>query len=1096
MDPNAKVLTPVAGAANRLTQNGILEVGDHHTLVSALTEQTSKRVVDSSATATKLYGRQKELERLLQAYGRVCRSNSRVVLIHGSAGTGKTSLAEGLRQPVSRQGGYYVSAKFHQNVQPGPFPAIVAALTDLCDLLAYRSKSNLSSPNKFLKKLGRADAQRLSQLFGTTNWFTSSGHAVNGNGEEDDTASVTSLSSVSSKKGLISSICKFLKVVASPKHPICLCLDDVQWADKASLQLLQVLLSDPESRHVMYCFVYRNDESSLQLLQALQASCILPASEVVVENLGPEAINKLIADRLKLDTTPATLSLAEVVLRKTHGHPLCVLQFLDLLQADGLLELQQDNTWVWDLKRIQTETDVTENVAELVTQKVQRTHRYVQLILKVAAAIGLEFDRQILEAVIVSECMAVLKNKKEKIDLQQYERKIDKYLTVALHESLIEKTGYSGKYKFTHERVREAVYHLIPEGDERVDLHYRIGHCLKALLLHELEVNHQQPDWMVFGLANQLNRAIPKLTTAKERVDMIRINIEAAKLAKIKGAFVAAVEYLRMSQDLLDVNTLLTMYYDAGKQLYNLLAEMKYAIGDFVGCEAAARVVFQYGKTAADTLDCFRSLVDALDAQGKGEEALEVALDYMKECGEPQFPSKPKATAVMMELLRIQKLTQSLSDEELINLPLTRDPKVLDKLNLVSVFGTMTPMVGSHELIALLSVLRVVELSVEHGVAPISTYGFASFGMALAKLGHPHEAFRFGNVSLEMLKRFNTPANLQAHTLAVVHSACMHWRCPIQDSLAPLMLAYEEGMVAGDVKFSFLAAHNYLLATLETGVALPQVEVDMRVFCEGLDDMCSHNAVRTLVVPMWQMVLNFMGKSDDPLTLTGSAMEEDVFLQDPDILKFVGGLLVYYKAKMALAYHFDSFKLVENLTEQLDREEQDVYWHFSCYQVRLYSCLAYLHLSESTGKRKYRVKAVKVLKKLEVLLQDGNVNCRAFVLLLQAEYLALTDPQLSVNQLKKLFDQAISDATRLSNHLHLAALANERAGMACFRAQDFGAGTQYILQARELYRKWGALAKVSYMERKYHMMLRHPIPQESAISDKVANEASVTGGEE
>jgi hypothetical protein len=478
----------------------------------------------------------------------------------------------------------------------------------------------------------------------------------------------------------------------------------------------------------------------------------------------------------------------------------------------------------------------------------------------------------------------------------------------------------------------------------------------------------------------------------------------------------------------------------------------------------------------------FRTLIDALDAQGRGNEGIKVALEVLQEFGE-KFPSKPKAVNVTMELVQTQRRVQCKTDEELINLPEITDPRKLHALKLVSVFGTMTPLVG-NELTALLSTLRVVQISLRDGVAPISTHAYASFGMAMAMIGHTHEAYRFGNVALEMLKRFDTPPQIQAHTMAVVHGGCRHWRSPIKESLPPLMRAYEEGMAVGDLKFSFLSAYNYLLGSLETGVCLSQVEVDIRTFCEGLDDMCQNhnNAFRTLLIPVWQQVLNLMGKSENPLKLTGTAMDEDQFVSDANTTKFVGGYLVLTKAKLVLAYHFDNFRLAEQICDELEKDEKLLVWHFTVYQLKAYCCLTFLHLSEETGKRKYHLKALRILTKMESWMEDGNTNCRPIVMLLRAEVSALghgVEGPVDAGAIKQQFEAAIAESAMVGL-TQMQALGNERAAMACFRTEEFRDGAAYVLQARELYHQWGANAKVAYLEKKFHMFFQTAAPPQPA----------------
>ncbi|KAI2514291.1 histidine kinase [Fragilaria crotonensis] len=1032
----------------------------HHTGYDASREGNDEKQVAQNPT---LFGRQEELSILLSAYSRIAaqKGTSEVVLLHGPGGCGKTCLAESLRGPISRQGGYFVTGKF-DSCSKLPYPALVEALTDLCDLIVQRKGFGRAQQIKILEKIGVGDTQRLGLLLGNL-------HRVVGNivlntsfiddADEDDGVSTAALSRHAL---LLFSLLKFLRATSSPKHPICIFLDDLQLADEQSLQLLQGLASDPISRNVLFVLVYRSSDddatNTKPKLDLLKQSKRVKVTDIKLGNLDIDALNQLLANHLKAHPT-YTMPLAEVVWRKTHGHPYCVLQYLQVLRRDELISKTPGGDWVWDIAQIQCETDVTDNVANIITDRIRRCHKYVQLILKVASAIGGEFDCKLLENVVMIECVAASARKSNSA-IKDVAKKVNKCLNIALKDGLIEKTGYTGKLKFSHERVREGVYSLIPEGRSRQDLHYSIGVCVKQMLLSYQ--NSQPPTWMVYAAAEQLNRA----GRWNDPVEHVCLNLLAARYAQTVGAFVPAAEFLRSAQGVIAEQALFSKHYDLGRELYTEMAEVEYALGDFVRSEAAARLVFRYAKCPEDKMGTFRMLVDSMDAQGNGLESIEIALGVLQEFGE-DFPSAPKAVNVIMELIKTQELFQSMTDEELINLPLITDQRKLNILNVIAVFGTMTPLAGC-ELIALQSTLRIVQRCLQDGVAHISTHAFASLGTAMAMSGHPNEAYRIGNVALALLERLDSPSSIQAHTKALVHGACRHWKQPFKDSLQPLKEAYEKSVAVGDIKFSFLAAQSYLVGSLESGVALSQVEVDMRTFCEGLDDMSlnKNSAFRTMIVPVWQQVLNFMGTSENPLFLTGAAMDEEQFMLDPNTKKFAGGMLAYAKAKLMLAYHFDDLAGAEILAEELGKDDRMVIYHFTVYQLKMICCLTHLHLFELNGQRKHHIKALQIIQKMEAWMQEGNLNCRPILLLLHAEEAALKSHGQRV--FKHEFDVAILEAST-SGLTHVEALAAERAAVACFRAGEFGDGVVYVLHAHGAYTRWGAHAKADHLERKFHV---------------------------
>ena len=1025
-----------------------------------------------------LFGRKKELDILLSAYSRIAAENgtSEVVLLHGPGGHGKTFLAESLRAPVSRQGGFFVSGKF-DSCSKLLYPALVEALTDLCDLIAQRKGFDRAQQMTIFEKIGASDTRRLGLLLGNL-------HRVVGNvmpntttafiddqpDEEEDNDYGVPTATWSSHAMLLWSLLKFLRACSSPKHPICIFLDDLQQADEQSIRLLQGLVSDPKSRNVLFVLVYRSKVDSkppqLDIRARLKRAKV---TDIEIGNLDIEGLNQLIANRFKLETS-YTMPLAEVVLRKTHGHPYCALQYLKNLRQDGLVFKAPGGVLVWDIAQIQCETDVTDNVVSIVTDRFRSCHKYVQLILKIASAIGDEFDRRFLEKVVIIECVAA-SARKSNSTIKDVAKKVHKCLNTALNEGLIEKTGYKGKLKFSHERVRECAYSLIPEGQSRQDLHYSIGICAQQMLLTYEKT--QPPQWMVYAAAEQLNRA----GRWNDPVEHVRLNLLAARLAQTVGAFVPAAEFLRSATVVIDETSLFSNHYALGRELYTDMAEVEYALGDFARSEAAARVVFLHARCPEDKMDTFRILVDSMDAQGNGHDSIQIALNVLREFG-VDFPSNPKAVDVIMELVKTQNLIQCISDEDLINLPLMTDQRKLHIVNVIAVFGTMTPLAGC-ELIALQSTLRIVRRCLQDGVAHNAIHAFASFGTSMAMTGNPKEAYRIGNVALALLDRLGAPSNIQAHTKALVHGGCRHWKQPLKESLQPLKEAYETSVAVGDIKFSFLAAQNYLVGSLESGVALSQVEVDMRTFCEGLNDMSlnKNSAFRTMILPIWQQVLNLMGTSENPLFLTGAAMDEEQFILDANTRKFAGGMLVYAKAKLMLAYHFDDLRAAEVLVEELSKDDRMIIVHFTSYQLKMICCLTHLHLFELTGNRKYHLKAVQIMEQFEIWMEEGNLNCRPILLLLRAEDAALNAH--GQRGFKHQFDAAIRDAS-ISGLTHVEALATERAAVACFRSGDFDDGVSYIRKAHHVYTRWGAHAKAEHLEGKFHLAFESINPKETS----------------
>ncbi|MCP4137273.1 MAG: AAA family ATPase, partial [bacterium] len=319
----------------------------------------------------------------------------------------------------------------------------------------------------------------------------------------------------------------FIKVFASGDHPLVLFLDDLQWADQASLNFMRNMIIDPGMESLLLIGAYRDTEVSethplMGVLDEIEKEEI-SIKKIVLTPLSTRHVNDFVSEVLRC-TKERSHSLAELVHGKTGGNPFFVKQFMKTLYDNGLLEIDPVKGWYWDIGRI-GETNITANVVELMANKIDGLNNKAREILKTAACIGDRFDLETLSAVTGKPIAEALNE-----------------LTEPVEEGLI---GMSDDiYSFQHDRIMEAAYSLIPEEIKK-ELHLKIGRIL-------LEKTPEE-EWRekIFYIVGQLNYGSDLLVLAEERDELARLNLEAGEKARRSTAFDSASHFFKFGIDLL-----------------------------------------------------------------------------------------------------------------------------------------------------------------------------------------------------------------------------------------------------------------------------------------------------------------------------------------------------------------------------------------------------------------------------------------------------------------------------------------------------------------------------------------------------------------
>ena len=484
----------------------------------------------------KLYGRDSERASLLAASSRACQGGCEMVLVAGYSGVGKSALVQEVYKGITDKRGHFIAGKFDQYQRNVPYLALTQAFNELCDHLLSESPQSLSQwQAKIMAAVGR-NGQVLSDVIPNLELLIGKQPAVAQVGAQE----------AQNRFNLIFQ--NFIQAISQPEHPLVLFIDDLQWADSASLSLMKRLMHNAKCQNLLLIGAYRDNEvdESHPLLITIEAIKAQPVSleRIPLNNLRQNEVNALIAETLHL---PAQSSqpLSDLVYAKTQGNAFFTREFLKSLYHNGFLSFEhQSRTWQWDVAQIQAQ-NISDNVVELMAGKIGQLDSNTQTVLQLAACIGNTFELSTL-ALIRKKALPEL--------ITELWPAISEGLLLPLDEQYkLLKTYEAGKrdeadvvaapqvrFKFQHDRVQQAAYSLIDEAQKQVT-HLQIGRLLLANRSQTLEDD-------LFEIVNQLNQGIALINQQNERVELAKLNLKAGQKAKKATAYGSAVSYLQVTE--------------------------------------------------------------------------------------------------------------------------------------------------------------------------------------------------------------------------------------------------------------------------------------------------------------------------------------------------------------------------------------------------------------------------------------------------------------------------------------------------------------------------------------------------------------------
>ncbi|MEG4631669.1 AAA family ATPase [Microcoleus sp. AR_TQ3_B6] len=1031
----------------------------------------------------KLYGREAEVDRLLAAFERVsgideqpppenaenlaAGSQSEIVLVSGYSGIGKTAVVNEVHKPIVRQRGYFIKGKFDQFKRNIPYAALIQAFQSLIGQLLTESAEKFQAWREKLAAALGANGAVIAEVIPDIELII---------GKQPE---VPQLGPAESQNRFNRVFQEFIGVFTDRTHPLVIFLDDLQWADSASLNLMQLLVGDSESRYLLFIGAYRDNEvnPTHPLIQAIEQieKTGTPVHHIVLQPFDFGIVYKLLADTLTVNDKLGFL--ADLIFHKTGGNPFFITQLLQALYQDNLLKFDfNSGCWQWNLEEIQAIGITDKSVVELVASRIEKLPETTQEVLKLAACIGDTFNLDVLSIVneqshaqAASALWAALQTGLVLPLSNAYKIPLVGGWGSDNLRSVLSASQSKISYKFLHDRVQQAAYSLIPDGEKQAT-HLKIG----QLLLNNTPASEIEEN--VFDIVNQLNVGVEFLTEKSEKYELAKLNLMAGKKAKASNAYEAAVRYLNVGLGL--INSLgagsvggssWETDYDLTLNLHVEAAEAEYLNTNFGRSQELADIVLEQATNLLDQVKVYELQIQSYLSQNQMIEAINTGLKALAMLGISlsEIPREGLAGIKLSQLDEIEKF------------PVMTDDYELATMRIIS--AVLSPIfIAKLELLPQI-IFTMVNFSMERGNSALGAIAYSWYGLLLAGvLGEIEAGYHSGKLALKLLDQFKSK-QLKCQVYTTFNALIRHWKEHTRETILPLKEAMQSGLETGDLTYSIYAGYNILIGAFLMGEPLNTVE-QKQLQCLILARQLKQEHSIDLVETWGQLLLNLQQNSANQFQVTDEKVNEHEMLHRLKTTNNNLGIFNFYLGKMLSYYLFkNSEKAVANASlaagyAQVVIGFSIVVTHNFYYSLAL---LAVYPTADSAAQEKHLMQVAANQEKMQKWAHHAPMNYQHKYDLVEAEKARVFGKNWEAAD---YYDKAIQGAKE-QGYIQEQALANELAAEFYLSCNKDKIAQVYLTESYYGYIAWGAIAKVKDLEARYPQLVAQTLNRGTKTDD-------------
>ncbi|BAB73981.1 trifunctional serine/threonine-protein kinase/ATP-binding protein/sensor histidine kinase [Anabaena sp. FACHB-709] len=1006
----------------------------------------SQDISDKFQIPQKLYGREGEINNLLTAFTRVSQGTTEMMLVAGYSGIGKSTLVQEIYKPITERRGYFIAGKFDQFQKNIPYSAVVKAFQSLIRQLLTENETQLQEwKNKLLTVLG-INAQVIIDVIPELELIIGKQPAVQELGPAES----------QNRFNLV--FHNFIHVFCQKEHPLAIFLDDLQWADSATLKLIDLIMRDKKLGYLFLIGAYRDNEVHINhptiiTIEGLKKSG-LTIKEINLLPLNLETVNQLISESIYSDFISAQ-PLAELVLSKTGGNPFFVNQFLKTLYQEDLLIFDFSSlSWHWNIVQIE-ELGITDNVVDLMINKLKKLPVNTQQILRLSACVGNSFDLSTLAIISEKSTFSTFRDLLPATQEGLIVPTSDLEITEA---DLVKSPLLIINYKFLHDRVQQAAYALIDQ-DKKRNIHLQIGQLLLQNI-SETELANR-----IFEVVDHLNISWELLINDIQRVELSQLNLAAAKKAKEANAYSAALQYLISGINILP-GDIWCEHYNLALNLHWERSEVEYLLGNFPQSQSLISILLEQAKTNLEKAKIYNLLIVQYTLLGNLNQAIASGRKGLALLG-IYLPESDFEANLEVLINEANQLIANQDIAEFINKPEMVIPEKIVALHLLMNIDPASYL--ADQKLYKIIVLESLNLSLKYGNLGESVKGYTNYGMLLGAIwGDYQTGYEFGKLALKVSEKFNNLAQ-KCKACFVLANFQTNWVKHIKFTRAINQEGYHAGLESGDLQFAGYILAFQLFNTLFEGVVLEDVLAELDNGLEFVQRNQNQWAKDTMLAARLGL-FNITSRTSDKLDFGISEISEDEYLTGCENRHSFAPLFCYLTFKSQILYLYDedlaalkcsleAEKYLEYLKGLIPVADQNFY-------QSLILASTYLKVTPEE-QAEFWQKLLNNQKLMKLWADNSPENFLHKYLLVEAEIARISGQYLEA---MNLYDQAIKSAQEYEFTQNVA-LANELAAKFWLSQGRENIAKIYMIDAHYSYQLWGAERKLEDILAKYPQLL-------------------------
>ncbi|MBA3660949.1 MAG: AAA family ATPase [Gammaproteobacteria bacterium] len=1003
-------------------------------------------VSDTLALSQRLYGREMQVNALLDAFDRTIAGGRECILISGNAGIGKSSLVHEIDKPITKNKGFFISGKYDQFKRNIPFSAVIEAFRQLVQNWLTEPEEKIIVLRNELQNLVGKSGQVLIDIIPELE------HIIG------PQPKALTLDPTQTQNRFMILFRGFIQVFASKNHPLVLFLDDLQWVDNGSLKLIEMLLTDPQIRYLLVIGSYRDNEVTadhplLINLREINKSNITTIKTIDLAPLNVKDLTDLIFDSINGEYLRDE-QLANLVFKKTGGNPFFVIKFLKTLYQEKLLTFSHINrSWEWNIEAVEA-AKITESIVGLLISNIHKLSPAAQMMLQRASCIGFTFDLGLL-AILSGETLqktSILLWEAVQAELispigTNY-RDVDLFAREKINPKNIQERI---NYNFSHDRIQHAVMSLNTE-DNNQKMHFAIGKILLG------KYNEQSESVDLFEIINHLNASSSLIRAEAEKIQLAELNLKGAKQARLSMAYQSALNYINAGIQLL-VDISWDQQYELLLALHKQLLECEYLIGEYQKAEQNFDFIMSKAKTVLDKADLYYSKIKIYTNQGKLHEGTQLGIEALR-LFDIEIPTHPNVGTILRKILSVERLIFFKNVSQLNVVEMT-DPKQLSILRILFAIGTSAS--SFNRPLFLVTTCMATRQVLEYGYTDEAPLAICAYAMLLLSIGRHKKAVIFLDFARRISEKSGSVAASARYHIPVILANYLYK--PIHTLPDIAKIAYQQALEAGELIYASWACVGKLRALSLLGKPIKDL---------GEEALNSYEYTLRIKYTDYYDITKMYNQYYQCLQANPAVSREDLLESLKGIQSKESEIINGEGHSLAARYYY----FVEDYENALKMSEKAFAYRQSYHHHQMIRSEVYLYYALAIAKNypqlniKQRKSYKKIYKKILNEVQRWSKLCpynfSDKYLLLAAEYAQICNRSVMA---ARLYDDAINQASK-NNFIYCIAIANDCAAQFYSKQGKDKIARSYMLEAHYYFYRWGAVAKTNLLEHQYQAWLK------------------------